>query len=122
MKRGVLVLVLCNAGRPLVAAANVDGELEVFARSIGQRRTLRLTLSFSLQLSNTQLLRAVMARSGSYRCVYARLSQRGLIGSRQRALDLRVVPTHVAVMQNLPRRSPENDYFGFRITTPGEEF
>ena len=62
MKRGVLVLVLCNAGRPLVAAANVDGELEVFARSIGQRRTLRLTLSFSLQLSNTQLLRAVMAR------------------------------------------------------------
>jgi hypothetical protein len=33
-----------------------------------------------------------------------------------------VAPTHVAVMQNLPRRSPENDYFGFQITKRARSF
>ena len=55
VKRGVLVLVLCNAGRLLVVAANVDDELEVFARSLGQSSDFRLTLRCPLQRSELQI-------------------------------------------------------------------
>ena len=40
---------------PLVAAANVDGELEVFARYLRQSREFRLTLRFKLQRSELQI-------------------------------------------------------------------
>ena len=51
VKRCVLVLVLCNAGRPLVAAANVDGQLQVFCALYQPGEHFRLTLRFLVQPS-----------------------------------------------------------------------
>ena len=44
-----------NAGRPPCGAANVDGELEVFARYLRQSREFRLALRFTLQRSELQI-------------------------------------------------------------------
>ena len=54
---------------PLVAAANVDGELEVFARYLRQSREFRLTLRFKLQRS--EMRRAVMLVVATSRFVLA---------------------------------------------------
>ena len=63
-----------KAGRPLVAAANVDGELAVFVGNLRQSSDFRLALRFLVQPS--EMRRAVMARRSDLAVVRFLFSRR----------------------------------------------
>ena len=69
-----MVLVFNKAGRPLAAAANVDGELEVFCALYKPGEHFRLTLRFLVQPS--EMRRAVMARRSDLAVVRFLFSRR----------------------------------------------